>query len=130
VTRGHDGFNFSASPRLRVLSLWLPVILWAAFIFFLSSIPYLRIVNGWMDFPLRKIAHFLVYAVLARLLTRAFTGSTFLSWKKIFAWSLVLSMLYACSDEVHQGYVNGRHASVRDVLIDTAGSWAALGFKP
>ena len=114
----------------KFVLLWVPVILWAAFIFFLSSIPYLRIVNGWLDFPLRKVAHFTVYAILARLLARAFIGSTFWSWKKIFVWSLVVSALYACTDEYHQGFVNGRHPSVRDVLIDTAGSWTALGLVP
>jgi VanZ family protein len=114
----------------RFLSLWLPVILWAAFIYYLSSIPYLRITMAWYDLILRKLAHLFVYAVLARLLARALTGSTFWSWKKIFWSSLALSFLYACSDEYHQTFVPGRVGCLHDVLIDTFAAWVALGLRP
>ncbi len=112
------------------VSLWFPVLLWAGFIFYLSSIPYLRITEAWYDIILRKMAHVFVFGVLARLLARAFTGSAFWSWKKIFACSLVVSALYACSDEYHQSFVPGRSASVVDISIDTVGAWCALGFMP
>ena len=36
--------------------------------------------------------------------------------------SLLISMLYACTDEFHQHFVPGRSCEVRDVLIDTAGA--------
>ena len=114
----------------RGVSLWLPVLLWAAFIFHLSGIPYLRLTEAWYDFILRKGAHLFVFGVLARLLARALTGSTLWSWKKIFAWSLILSALCACSDEYHQSFVAGRSASMIDVTIDTLGAWLALGLKP
>jgi VanZ family protein len=71
-----------------------------------------------------------VFGILARLLARAFTGSTFWSWKRIFVCSLVVSFLYACSDEYHQAFVPGRHASMDDVTIDTIGAWIALGIRP
>jgi len=113
------------------VSLWLPVLIWAGFIFYLSSISYLRFSqNDLLDFVIRKIGHVGVYGILARLLARAFTGSTFWSWKRIFTCSLVASFLYACTDEYHQSYVAGRHASAQDVAIDTLGSWLALGLKP
>jgi VanZ family protein len=110
--------------------LWLPVILWAGFIFFLSSIPHLRFVLAWWDYPLRKFGHVVVYGILARLIARALTGSTFWPWKKIFAWSLALTICYAVSDEVHQSFVPGRVASVHDVVLDSAGGWLALGLWP
>ena len=118
------------APSLLV-SLWLPVIVWCGVIFGLSAIPHLRFFNeDLLDFIVRKAGHLGVYAILARLLARAFMGSTYASWKRIFAWSLTLSFLYACSDEYHQSFVAGRHASVQDVAIDTLGSWLALGLKP
>ncbi len=36
--------------------------------------------------------------------------------------SLLISMLYACTDEFHQHFVPGRSCEVRDALIDTAGA--------
>ncbi|HVO32731.1 MAG TPA: VanZ family protein [Elusimicrobiota bacterium] len=117
------------SPR-RFLALWLPVVVWAAFIFRLSGIPYLRITQAWWDIIARKCAHVFVFAVLARLIARAVTGSTFWPWKRIFTVSLVLTFLYACSDEYHQTFVPGRVGCLHDVLIDTASGWVALGLVP
>jgi VanZ family protein len=114
----------------RFLSLWLPVFVWAGFIFFLSSVPHLRILQSWWDYPLRKFGHAAVYGILARLIARALTGSTFWPWKKIFAWSLVLTFLYAVTDEYHQSFVPGRVAAAHDVAIDTVGGWVALGLVP
>jgi VanZ family protein len=109
---------------------WLPVLVWAGLIFYFSSIPYLRITEAWYDIILRKLAHMFMFGMLARLLARALTGSTFWPWKKIFAWALVLSVLYACSDEYHQSFTPGRSATLIDILIDTSGAWLALGLKP
>jgi VanZ family protein len=121
----------SRLSRLEKISLWLPVLLWAGFIFYLSSVPHLRFfANNLVDFIVRKIGHMGVFGILARLLARAFTRSTFWSWKKIFAVSLVLSILYACTDEYHQSFVPGRHPSVMDVAIDSFGAWTALGWVP
>jgi VanZ family protein len=115
----------------RFLSLWLPVLIWAGFIFYLSTVPHLRfLTNDVGDFVIRKIGHMGVFGILARLLARAITGSTYWSWKKIFAWSLTATFLYACSDEYHQSFTPGRVASVKDVALDTLGAWMALGLRP
>ena len=114
----------------RQISLWLPVLLWAAAIFYLSTIPHLRFVEAWYDLIIRKVGHMGVFGILARLLARALSGSTGWPWKKIFLWSLLLTFLYACSDEYHQSFTPGRNASVIDVSIDTAGAWVALGIIP
>jgi len=116
---------------LTLLSLWLPVILWAGFIFYLSSVPHLRFLdNNLWDFVVRKIGHMGVFGILARLLARALMGSTLWPWKRIFAASLLLTCLYASTDEYHQSFTPGRHASAVDVAIDTAGAWLALGLRP
>ena len=116
--------------RLETIKLWLPVLAWAGFIFYLSGIPFLRITLEWYDIILRKLAHMFMFGVLARLLACALMESTFWSWKKIFAWSMVISALYGCTDEYHQSFVPGRGPSVIDVSIDTAGAWLALGLFP
>src|SRR5438552_13108438 len=96
----------------RTLTHWLPVVLWAAVIFTLSSIPSLGTGLGTWDLILRKGAHITEYAVLLILLVRALGRE---------APALALGILYAASDELHQGFVRGRHASPVDVAIDTIG---------
>jgi hypothetical protein len=103
-------------PASRALSLWLPVVVWAAFIFTLSSIPHLGTGFGFWDTVLRKGAHLSEFAVLGALLLRALPRE---------APALIAGILYAASDELHQHFVGGRHASPLDVLLDSAG--VALG---
>jgi len=37
------------------------------------------------------------------------------------AWALAVAVLYAITDELHQGFVAGRHPAVVDVGIDATG---------
>jgi VanZ family protein len=96
----------------RALSLWLPVIVWAAVIFTFSSIPGLGTGLGGVDTILRKGAHITEYAILGLLLLRAIGREL---------PALALGIAYAITDELHQHFVGGRHASAVDVLIDTVG---------
>lgn len=98
------------------MSLWLPVLAWAAVIFALSSIPSLSTGLGPWDTLLRKGAHLAEFAILGALLARAARAA---------APAFVLGVAYAASDELHQRYVAGRHGSVLDVAVDAAG--VALG---
>ena len=93
-------------------SAWLPVIAWAAVIFALSSIPHLGTGLGTWDTVLRKGAHVTEYAILGLLLLRA-VG------RELPAF--LIGVAYAITDEVHQHFVQGRHASPVDVAIDSAG---------
>ena len=98
--------------RSRVLTVWLPVFAWAAVIFAFSSVPHLSSGLGTWDLVMRKCAHMTEYAVLAILLVRAVERE---------GPALALGILYAASDELHQAFVRGRHASPIDVAIDTVG---------
>jgi VanZ family protein len=98
-------------------SRWLLVLVWAGVIFAFSSIPSLNSGLGGWDYVLRKLAHMTEYAVLAVLLVRA-TGS--------YAWAFALAVGYACTDEVHQLFVRGRHGSPIDVGIDAIGALVGL----
>jgi len=81
-------------------------------IFAFSSIPSLGTGLGTWDLVLRKLAHVTEYAVLGALLLRAIG-------RPLPAFAV--GVLYAASDEVHQHFVSGRHASPLDVAIDAAG---------
>ena len=41
--------------------------------------------------------------------------------KNIFIVSILLSILYSCTDEIHQLFVSGRSGSIIDVMIDSIG---------
>jgi len=88
------------------------VIVWAAVIFTLSSIPHLGTGLGTWDTVLRKGAHVTEYAIFGLLLLRA-VG------RELPAF--LIGVAYAITDEVHQHFVQGRHASPIDVAIDSAG---------
>jgi VanZ family protein len=102
--------------RSRVLTVWLPVLAWAAVIFAFSSIPTLSSGLGVWDTVLRMGAHVNEYAVLGVLLYRALGRE---------APALAAGIAYAATDELHQHFVRGRHASPVDVAIDAVG--VALG---
>ena len=102
--------------RSRLLTVWLPVVAWAAVIFAFSSIPSLSSGLGTWDTFLRKGAHVTEYAVLGALLYRALGREPL---------ALAVGIAYAATDEIHQYFVRGRHASPVDVAIDAVG--VALG---
>jgi VanZ family protein len=89
------------------------VVVWAAIIFTLSSIPDLGTGLGGWDTVLRKLAHTAEYAVLGVLLFRALRNAPA---------AVLLASAYAVTDEVHQAFVAGRHGSPLDWVIDSAGA--------
>ncbi|MDP4182402.1 MAG: VanZ family protein, partial [Bacillota bacterium] len=76
---------------------------------------------------IRKDAHFFAYLVLGLLVLNALRRSGLYGYKCILI-ALLICVLYAISDEVHQLYVPGRGPSVKDVLIDSSGSLIGTGF--
>lgn len=74
---------------------------------------------------LRKAAHMSEYALLAVLLYPAFKR-LHISYRRAALFSLLICVLYSCTDEWHQTFVFGRSGSIRDVIIDTLGAAAAL----
>lgn len=80
-----------------------------------------------LHFFLRKLSHFSEYAILALLAARAFYGSAKERLrKKWWLASLLLIVVYALSDEVHQSFEPSRTGSIYDSVIDIAGGTAAL----
>ncbi len=76
---------------------------------------------GSIDSIAKKGGHMLGYALLSLAYWR---GLEFKRGKAWLAWAF--AVLYAVTDELHQGFVRGRHPSLWDVLIfDNFG--AAIG---
>lgn len=68
----------------------------------------------------RKLAHFSIYAVVGFLLM-ALVSTYDLTENKRISISLIVGIIYAISDEIHQGFIPGRAAKITDVMIDTMG---------
>ena len=90
-------------------------------IFFLSAQPDLGTGLGVWDTILRKLAHMTEYALLWFLWWRAlgYGGRA-----KLIAAGIAVA--YAASDEFHQSFVEGRHGTPVDVLIDSVGIGLAV----
>ena len=70
--------------------------------------------------PLRKIMHASVYLILAILVLNALIVSNCKLLLSIIL-SIIICFGYACSDEYHQKFVEGRTGQFSDVLIDSCG---------
>lgn len=132
---------------LKSLS-WITVILWMLLIFYFSQQPeatsndlssgitkwiieIVKIVapqdNMSVDtihHTIRKNAHFFIYFFLGIFVFTALKKRMMKGYRKERI-ALYICIAYAISDEVHQLFVSGRGAQVKDVLIDSAG--AAMG---
>jgi VanZ family protein len=125
---------------------WWPVVLWACFIFTMSTDTFssehtgsvLRPILLWLvpsltasQFELihhliRKCAHFTEYFIFCLLLYRGVRGD-----RKGWRWTWGLAALfcaagYSALDEIHQAFVASRTASPYDSLLDSTGAFAAL----
>ena len=127
----------------KKIVLWILVILWMGLIFYFSSqnadkstsqsrgiILSTNLINKYeenkeevletADVYFRKAAHasvFFVLSILVCFLVKEYT----LDIKKILIISVIICLLYSCSDEIHQLYVFGRSGEVRDIIIDNIG---------
>lgn len=110
------------------LLAWGPVLAWAGLIFWFSDQPDLRFLpDAWLDFVVRKIGHAGVFGILALLAWRAVGMTTAWRQPRTPVAALGLTVAYAITDELHQGFVAGRHPSPLDVGIDTLGALIAIG---
>ena len=77
-------------------------------------------------YRVRKCAHFTIYLILG--VSVIFLLSNFKIKKRIILYSIILCLIYAITDEIHQGFVSGRTPLVLDVIIDTCGSTFGIIF--
>ena len=105
---------------IRRVDPWLPPLLLMGVIFLLSAQPSLDSGLGQIDLMGRKLVHFCGYALLCFLWWRWLR--TGMDSRRAALVAFALSSLYALSDEFHQSYVEGRHGTVVDWAIDSAGA--------
>ncbi len=67
----------------------------------------------------RKTAHFALYLILGMLV---YMLALEFGIRYSFAAALAFCLIFAISDEIHQLFIDGRSAEIRDVCIDTAGA--------
>lgn len=108
-------FLFSQQNGQESTQTSLQVLLWIENIFHIS-IPTLMI---------RKMAHISEYALLSLSLIYGFYKNN-TSVHKTYLYTFIIAFLYACSDEFHQLFTNGRAGQFRDVMIDMIGCLCML----
>jgi VanZ family protein len=106
--------------RLSRLDPWAPPLVVMAVIFGLSAQPDLNSGLGTIDLVGRKFVHAGEYALLCFLWWRALRTVLERTVALVPAW--LIATLYAVTDEYHQQFVAGRHASWVDVAIDSMGA--------
>lgn len=72
-----------------------------------------------LSFIIRKLAHFTEYLILGFLTINMLNKNDI---SKKYLISILICLIYATSDEIHQIFVPGRACQIRDVLIDSIGS--------
>lgn len=126
----------------RVVLRWLAVVLWAIFIFFMSSrdatqlsegffeqvkqllAAVLNALLGYHEDPVSPFCHFCEYAVLGALLANALRAHM-QSLRTACLAGIAMASAYGITDEIHQLFVPGRFCDPADWVVDTCG--AALG---
>lgn len=78
-----------------------------------------------MQLPIRKLAHFTIYAIGAMLVILLLNQYNISVFQKIL-YSQIFMTLYAITDEFHQKFVPGRTATIWDVIIDSIGALTSI----
>lgn len=135
---------------INKLLAWISVLIWMGVIFnfsaqkgeessqlsqgvskivynFVSRVPGIELKPSLFHSLLRQAAHFFVFFTLALLLINAFRISG-VSFNRSALYTLLIAVIYAALDEYHQSFVPGRTATLKDVLTDSLGIIAAIGF--
>ena len=106
-----------------------PVVACAAVIYYLSSMPQVAKIP--LPYQLDKLAHAIVYGILAITAHRAFFHQKKFETMRRNAGLLAIlfALLYGMTDEFHQQFVPGRFSSLMDIAADVAGAVIAVWFR-
>jgi len=115
------------SQVARFFKYHLPVILYAALILVVSSVPNLktplvRVPGG------DKVVHFLEYGILALLTFRSVRHwKAGMTLKQTALSAMVLVAIFPAIDEFLQSFIPGRSPEIYDLVADICGGWSFLG---
>ncbi len=103
------------------LRRWLPLVVWLALIFGLSSIPGLSTDDVRLPRGSDKCVHFIEYAIFAMLYYRGLSyGGVRIRWSVVIV-VVAAGIAVAALDEMYQSYIPRRDSSVFDLAADSAG---------
>ena len=130
------------NKRIRKIIKWILVAIFRLFIFYMSSregskstgdssavINFIKVYlgidldmisNGNASFIVRKTAHATEYLILFLLIYMAI--KEYEDFQRKILLSLIITICYAISDEIHQYFVPGRDMRIFDVMIDSIGA--------
>lgn len=97
---------------------WVPVALYAGFIFYVSSLPE-PVQTLQVDL---SVLHVPMFFVLSYLFARAVLGTRNIATSRAIAASIIVTTAYGVLDELHQLYVPGRTFSYFDMGLDLFGA--------
>jgi VanZ family protein len=104
--------------------LWLPVIGYMAVIFYVSSLSDAPLPQNMTDVS----GHMLGYVGLGAVCARAFAGGLPARITlRVAALALLLAAGYGVTDEIHQMFVPGRFAELKDLYADALGAAIGIG---
>lgn len=126
---------------MKKLKYFIPAIIWMIFIFIMSHtngnessnqsnfivkivLEFININHETLSFMIRKTAHMNEYAILLLFIYYGLYKT--ITYKYQLLISLLITFIYACSDEFHQLFIPGRSGQFMDVLIDTSGALIML----
>lgn len=72
------------------------------------------------QFVIRKLAHFSIYTIVG-INIFGFINTYDIKKKNKIVVALLVGIIYAISDEIHQMFSGGRTPAVRDIVIDSCG---------
>lgn len=82
-------------------------------------------VGGFIEFFIRKGAHFSVFFILGALTYAALLHSRF-NRKQVFWLALLFVAVYAGFDEIHQAFTGDRTPMWQDAVLDTCGGLTGI----
>ncbi|HKL23897.1 MAG TPA: VanZ family protein [Candidatus Nanoarchaeia archaeon] len=109
----------------RKISLILTLII--AFIIYLFSTIHGSSISSPEIFNLSYIYHFGIFFLFSLFLLITIKGEKETEKHHVFI-VLIIAIIYAFLDELHQSFIPGRNASVIDLLTDTAGIFLSVVF--
>ena len=85
-----------------------------------------QIINKY-NYIVRRTAHVIEYLIFTILIIIAL-HSNGLKGKKVYIIALLICFIYACTDEYHQTFIEGRTGQFYDCLVDLVGGLLGCSF--
>ena len=129
-----NSFGTPSCSGTSIVWYWGPVLAWAAWIFYLSSLTDPPVPSWILPEGSDKVLHGWEYGLLGLLCYRAFRRAAG-SWaaERALGLAVLSATLYGLSDELHQAFVPERTADLFDLLADgigaAAGAWGLCWFE-